>query len=331
MVGVQDHANAADTFLFQPASLNYERAFDGGSCLAIRGAVRVNANTLARKDRAVFKLIATEVQLAAPVCVCLTYSVNKSAVSKEPVAPSVVLVCTTTSGTYQYLTLHCNAATAPTPLESTPDELELATKLMSAYKMLPSRCAERTSGKVVYLETKDAGPIGAHDSNGWHTACFVLCDQQLKSLTVREIRLNLTVSGKEADAPQPVAVDVGALRMFKVGTSKVANVVSNICLDSESWTKTATRSWRLGGVIRWSVGAAPGKIAFFDVWLEDDKEWTFVGRSYTDRLYFSDIAPTEATRGGCVSMRFAVQSCNAGLCRFPLEECPTLIVKCSER
>jgi hypothetical protein len=119
--------------------------------------------------------------------------------------------------------------------------------------------------------------------------------------------------------------------MFKVGTSKVANVVSNICLDSESWTKTATRSWRLGGVIRWSVGAAPGKIAFFDVWLEDDKEWTFVGRSYTDRLYFSDIAPTEATRGGCVSMRFAVQSCNAGLCRFPLEECPTLIVKCSER
>mmetsp|Transcript_16600 Transcript_16600/g.48832 ORF Transcript_16600/g.48832 Transcript_16600/m.48832 type:complete len:503 (+) Transcript_16600:853-2361(+) len=317
---LKDNASAADTFAFAPPFLDYKHPYDGGSCLAIRGAARVTERTLERQDRAVFKLFVVDLPLSNPVCVSFTYSTKRDG---PRVNPDVVLVCTTPSGSYQYLTLHCESVRGVAPLPQTPEEAALAGKLAEKYSMAPSRCIRRSGDSVGYMSTKEAGPATFPDVNGWRTATFVLCDQQLKPLTVREIRLNLSVAGQPTEKPAQVGVDIGALRLYRLGSTLVMNAASKIHVSSPTWRKDAFDKWRFDGVLEWTIDRS-AKISFFDVWLEAGEEWAFVGRTFTDRLFFSDIL---LPRDGSGALRFAVQSCNAALCRLPLPVCPTLLVQ----
>ncbi len=323
---LKDAHSALDTFAFEPPRLSYDRAFGGGSCLAIRGAARVTDRTLQRGDRAVFKLIAAEMPLAGPVVVPLTYALEAGG-GGGPVTPSLVLVCTTPPGSYHYVTLRTvtgntngGGGNAPAALSDTPEQSELAARLRAKYGVAASRCSERGADRLEYLPTVEAGAAALPDRNGWRTDTFVLCDKALKALTAREVRLSVSVAGPPSEQPRRVALDVGAVRVFKVSSAAAFGAITGLNLASATKRRDADGRWVVGGWLRWSPVPGSPSPAFCDVWCGE----RFVGRTFTDRLFLTGVA---GDTKGDEPVRLTVQPVNAALCRTPLAECPVLVVE----
>eukprot|EP00040_Diaphanoeca_grandis_P005474 m.32981 g.32981 ORF g.32981 m.32981 type:complete len:1171 (-) comp16735_c0_seq1:76-3588(-) len=308
-----------DTFKMKPCVRDYGNAFQAGNSISISGNVLASAHAVRRGERAVYRLNACDIALKNPLCFSYTFKVSDES---YPVDVSVSLLCESSSSPLRYIQLGVDNDSAAKEIDP-----ELSETLFQKFKLRPSDVISKTKDSLVLAESTDAHRFrevsfareDKSSSDGeWVTRVYILCNKDFKSLTVKEIRLNLSLSSERTER-MPLKLHMGEFRFVRVlATSKCDYVLTNLRFSRARWSKINDKTWALSGSLTWDIPSTEfDRCSHYDVWTEGG---VLVGRSFGCSFVITKLAVSSESK----SLVLKVQPVSVSWMKPSLDACAAI-------
>ena len=319
-------ATDEDTFELQPLARDYGSPYQGGNSLSVTGTVLATADAVKRSERAVYRLLATQLPLSNPVCVSFTFKVPNGS---YPADVGITLLCEgitpNSEVKYRYIQLRA-LQPGEEPPRGSVESAELGEKIFKKFTMRPSGIVAVNDDILTLSESADCAPFTEQSVNGsgsadWVTRSFVLCNKDFKNLVVKEIRLNIMLSAA-AEGRKPVTVYLGELKVTRaLATAKANYSVTGLRFSRARWSE-ADATPCISGLLSWQTSGSESdessdQVDHYDLWTSDG---AFVGRSLGCQFTVQKLPVPASTK----SVTLLVQPCSIAGLKPQLQTCSSV-------